>query len=52
MVAAVILQDPQNGHYGGALGAPVFKEVMTAALQTLRIPPSGSPPADLPINAG
>ncbi len=52
VVAAVILQDPQNGHYGGALGAPVFKEVMTAALQTLRIPPSGSPPADLPINAG
>ncbi len=52
VVAAVILQDPQNGHYGGALGAPVFKEVMTAALQTLRIPPPGSPPADLPINAG
>ena len=51
VVAAVILQDPQNGHYGGALGAPVFKEVMTAALQTLHIPPSGTPAADLPIYA-
>ncbi|HQZ84141.1 MAG TPA: penicillin-binding protein 2 [Actinomycetota bacterium] len=52
LVAVVVLQDPQNGHYGGALGAPVFKEVMTTALQTLRIPPSGTPPPDLPIYAG
>ena len=27
-VISVTLQDPRNGHYGGALGGPVFKKVM------------------------
>lgn len=41
-VVAVALANPRNGHYGGVLGGPVFKEVMTFALQKYRVPPSGS----------
>lgn len=40
-VVAVALTNPRNGHYGGVLGGPVFKEVMTFALQKYRVPPSG-----------
>lgn len=49
LVAAVILQDPKKEHYGGLTGGPVFKEVMTAALQALRIAPSGAKAPKLPI---
>ena len=41
-VVAVALTDPHNGHFGSLLGGPVFKEVMTFALQKYRVPPSGS----------
>lgn len=51
LVAAVILQDPVNGHFGSEHGAPVFKDVMTAALQTLRVPPSGNESQALPVFA-
>jgi cell division protein FtsI (penicillin-binding protein 3) len=43
-VVAVILQNPLNGIYGGAVAAPVFKDVMTYALQEFGIPPTGTPP--------
>ena len=43
LVVAVNLTNPKNGHYGGVLGGPVFKQVMTFALQQLRIPPTGTP---------
>jgi cell division protein FtsI (penicillin-binding protein 3) len=43
-VVAVILQDPINGIYGGAVAAPVFKDVMTYALQEFGIPPTGTTP--------
>ncbi len=42
LVVAVFLQNPRNGHYGGVLAGPVFKRVMTFALQQERIPPTGS----------
>ncbi len=42
IVVQVVLQDPKNGHYGGVLGGPVFKTVMSYALQELKIPPSGT----------
>lgn len=41
-VVAVVLDNPRNGHYGGVLGGPVFKEVMTFVLQKYRVAPSGS----------
>jgi len=43
-VVAVILQNPINGIYGGAVAAPVFKDVMTYALQEFGIPPTDTPP--------
>lgn len=43
LVVAVTLQDPKNGHYGGVLAAPVFRQVMSFALQSLRLPPTGAP---------
>jgi len=40
----VILQNPLHGIYGGSVAAPVFKDVMTYALQEFGIPPTGTPP--------
>ena len=43
-VVAVILQNPIRGYFGGATAGPVFKDVMTYALQQFKIPPTGTPP--------
>jgi cell division protein FtsI (penicillin-binding protein 3) len=43
-VVAVILQNPIRGYYGGSSAAPVFKDVMTYALQEFGIPPTGTSP--------
>lgn len=40
VVVSVILYDPKSSIYGGDVAAPVFKDVATFALQTLRVPPS------------
>ncbi|MEV5711598.1 penicillin-binding protein 2 [Actinoallomurus sp. NPDC052274] len=40
LVVEVVLQKPQNGYYGGEVAAPVFKDVMSFALQSRRVPPS------------
>lgn len=40
LVVSVTLQDPTNGRYGGLLGGPVFKRVMSFALQNQQIPPT------------
>lgn len=42
LVAEVVLQDPKVGHYGGDIAAPVFKDVMSFALQSQKIPPTGT----------
>ncbi|WP_318240810.1 penicillin-binding protein 2 [Janibacter melonis] len=39
LVVAVILQRPVKGYFGGQVAAPVFKDVMTHALQTQEVPP-------------
>lgn len=51
IVVSVIIQDPQNGYYGGVVAAPVFRDVMTYALQSLKIAPSpaGSQPPAMPL---
>jgi cell division protein FtsI (penicillin-binding protein 3) len=51
LVAQVVLQDPKTQHYGGAVAAPVFKDVMSFALKSRKIPPSGSKSPKLPIYA-
>ena len=39
----MILQRPIRGNAGGVVAAPVFKDVMSYALQELKIPPTGVP---------
>jgi cell division protein FtsI (penicillin-binding protein 3) len=51
LVVAVTLQNPLNGHFGGQLAAPVFKSVMSFALQTLAVPPTGTRPPHLRLTA-
>ena len=49
LVVAVIMHRPVNGHFGSVVSAPVFKIVMTYALQHLRIPPTGTKSPHLPV---
>jgi cell division protein FtsI (penicillin-binding protein 3) len=50
LVVSVVIQDPTNGAYfGGSIAAPVFQKVMSFALQSLAIPPTGTRPPDLPV---
>jgi cell division protein FtsI (penicillin-binding protein 3) len=41
-VINVTIQAPKGGHYGGVLGGPVFKKVMTFVLQSRHIAPTGT----------
>ncbi|MFC6882905.1 peptidoglycan D,D-transpeptidase FtsI family protein [Actinomadura yumaensis] len=53
LVVQVVLQAPKRGsHYGGDAAAPVFQDVMSFALQTRKIPPTGSKPPIVKIRAG
>jgi cell division protein FtsI (penicillin-binding protein 3) len=38
----VTIQNPKGAYYGGSLGGPVFKKVMTFVLQSKHISPSGT----------
>jgi cell division protein FtsI (penicillin-binding protein 3) len=40
LVAAVVLDEPMVGHYGGDLAGPVFRRVAEAALRALGVTPS------------
>jgi cell division protein FtsI (penicillin-binding protein 3) len=42
LVVQVVLQDPRGRYYGGEVAAPVFRDVMSFALQTRKVPPTGS----------
>jgi cell division protein FtsI (penicillin-binding protein 3) len=41
-VISVTIQDPKGLHYGGSLGGPVFKKVMSFVLQSRHIAPTGT----------
>jgi cell division protein FtsI (penicillin-binding protein 3) len=49
LVVAVTIVNPRAGRYGGELGGPVFKRVMTYALQARQVPPTGTPAPRLPL---
>ena len=50
LVVAVMLDEPSAGqHYGGAVAAPVFSQVMQGALRLLNVPHDG--PLELPGDA-
>jgi cell division protein FtsI (penicillin-binding protein 3) len=50
LVVAVILQQPVNGHYGGTVAAPVFKELMTYALASQGVAPTGTKKPRVPLD--
>jgi cell division protein FtsI (penicillin-binding protein 3) len=52
LVVAVTLQRPTNGYFGGVIAAPVFRDVMTYALQKLQIPPTGTRSPKVSITTG
>lgn len=50
LVVSVVLQNPRTGNYaGGAIAAPVFKQVMSFGLQDLGIAPTGTKSPNLPV---
>ncbi|GLY33751.1 cell division protein FtsI [Kineosporia sp. NBRC 101731] len=49
LVVAVFVQQPQNGHYGGILAAPVFQQIMSYALTLQGIEPTGAKMPDVPL---
>src|SRR3954468_2750936 len=40
-VIMVIMDEPQGGHLGGAVAAPIFKEIAEQSLRYLHVPPTG-----------
>ncbi|NUP60821.1 MAG: penicillin-binding protein 2 [Nonomuraea sp.] len=52
LVVLSVLQNPKNGHFGGQIAAPVFKDVMTFAIKSKKIPPTGSSAAPVRTRAG
>lgn len=52
LVVAVSIVNPRQGRYGGELGGPVFKRVMTYALQARQVPPTGNVGPTLPLTFG
>lgn len=50
LVVAVILQRPSASIYGGTVAAPVFHDVMTYALQELKVPPTGTSAAPITLS--
>ena len=49
-VINVTIQRPQGMHWGGALGGPVFHDVMSFVLQSKKIAPTGVKPAPMALN--
>ncbi|WP_441246551.1 peptidoglycan D,D-transpeptidase FtsI family protein [Kitasatospora sp. McL0602] len=50
VTVSCVIQDPVNGHFGGQLCGPVFKQVMEFTLKTLQVAPSGSEAPNLPVD--
>lgn len=43
LVAVVVIDAPQDHHFGGQVAAPVFREVMSGAMRLLDVPPDDIP---------
>jgi cell division protein FtsI (penicillin-binding protein 3) len=49
-VISVTIQDPKGLHWGGVLGGPVFKKVMSFVLQSRHIAPTGTEFVPVPLD--
>jgi len=52
IVIGAWIDNPQGGYYGGEVAGPVVQKLMTAALASLNIPPTGGKRAKLPLTYG
>ena len=52
LVVSVSIQNPRKGYYGGAVAGPVFRDVMSFALRSQGVPPTGAPSPKLRLRAG
>jgi len=48
-VTYVVLHDPQGARGGGLQGGPVFRDVMSYALQKYVVPPTGAAQPNIPL---
>ncbi|WP_240797296.1 penicillin-binding protein 2 [Streptomyces sp. F001] len=48
-VYCAIQNATEGSYFGGQICGPVYKKVMEFALKTLQVPPTGTPPAKLPV---
>ena len=49
-VISVTIQGPQGIHWGGTLGGPVFKKVMSFVLQSRHVSPTNTQVIPYPLN--
>ena len=45
----VVVQKPANGGTGGGTAGPVVRQILSYLLQKYSVPPTGTPPANLPV---
>jgi cell division protein FtsI (penicillin-binding protein 3) len=48
-VYCAIQNATEGSYFGGQICGPVYKQVMRFALKSLQVPPTGAPPAKLPV---
>ncbi|MFD0775481.1 peptidoglycan D,D-transpeptidase FtsI family protein, partial [Streptomonospora algeriensis] len=52
LVVQVVLHDPQKKYYGGEAAAPVFTDIMSFALKSEKVPPTGTEPPNIRLFGG
>jgi len=52
LTIVVTLDEPQHGHYGGEVAAPVFKEIASRSLAYLGVTPSNGGARPMPLKRG
>ena len=52
LVVLVTLDNPTSSIFGGTAAAPTFKKIMSFALASMRVPPTGTKPVVYPLSAG
>ena len=51
LALSVSIQAPKNGYYGGAVAGPAFRDIMSFALRSQGVPPTGAPSPELRLRA-
>ncbi|MDA2808242.1 peptidoglycan D,D-transpeptidase FtsI family protein [Nocardiopsis suaedae] len=49
LIVQVVLHNPQKEYYGGEAAGPLFKDVMSFGLKSLKIPPSETEPPNIKL---